>query len=149
MLLFCSKIARKNFKDGLTNPHIHFADTLHLVRSPIKEKHNALELNAGGYCKPNYDLLIKEQNDAHDAPEDVRALRKILFDAPLKLSRKNIVENSSAQSPVFPMQSKTSSTLIDEMNFFKHSTAKTPRVTGTKRILATTVKHFEEKNHEE
>lgn len=76
--------------------------SLHLVRSLIKEKHNILELNTDGYCKPNqgslYNHLIKEQYDAPDAPEDVRALRKILFDPPFNLSKKNIVENSSVTS---------------------------------------------------
>ena len=37
---------------------------------------------------------FKEQFDAHDALEDVRALRKILFESSLSLSRKYIVENS-------------------------------------------------------
>ncbi|CAH3035083.1 unnamed protein product [Pocillopora meandrina] len=63
---------------------------------------NTLELDSGGYCKPNqssiYNHLFKEQFDAYDALEDVRALRKILFESSLSLSRKNIVKNSSVIS---------------------------------------------------
>ena len=42
--------------------------------------------------------MFKEQFDAHDALEDVRALRKILFESSLNLPRKNIVENSNVIS---------------------------------------------------
>ena len=82
--------------------NVYFADSLHLMKKLIKNKHKALELDSGGYCKPNqssiYNHLFKEQFDAHDALEDVRALRKILFESSLSLSRKNIIENSSVIS---------------------------------------------------
>ena len=42
--------------------------------------------------------MFKEQFDANDALEDVKALRKILFESSLSLSRKNIIENSSVIS---------------------------------------------------
>ena len=79
------------------------ADSLHLVKKNlIKDKHKALELETGGYCKPNqsslYTYLFNEQFDSHDALEDVRALKKVLFDPSLSLSRKDIVENSSVTS---------------------------------------------------
>ena len=89
----------ENFKDGITDMNVYFADSLHLMKKLIKNKHKALELDSSGYCKPNqsnfYNHLFKEQFDAHDALENVRALRKILFGSSLSLSRKNIVENSS------------------------------------------------------
>ena len=73
----------ENFKDGITDMNVYFADSLHLMKKLIKNKHKALELDSGGYCKPNqssiYNYLFKEQFDAHDALENVRALRKILF----------------------------------------------------------------------
>ena len=88
----------KNFQDRIADMNVYFVDSLHLVKKLIKDKHKALELNAGGYCKPNqsslYTHLFKEQFNAHDALEDVRALRKILFESSLSLSRENIVENS-------------------------------------------------------
>ena len=92
----------KNFKDGITDMNVYFADSLYLMKKLIKNKHKALELDSGGYCKPNqssiYNHLFKDQFDAHVALEDVRALRKILFESSLSLSRKNIIENSSVIS---------------------------------------------------
>ena len=84
-----------NFKDSLTDMNIYFADSLHLVKNLIKDKHKALELETGGYCKPNqsslYTHLFNKQFDAHNALEDVRALKKILCDSSLSLYRKDIV----------------------------------------------------------
>ena len=72
------------------------------MKNLIKDKHKALELETGGYGKPNQSSLnthlLNEQFDAHDALEDVRALRKIIFESSLNLSRKDIVENSSVTS---------------------------------------------------
>ena len=92
----------KNFKDSITDMNVYFADSLHLVKKLIKDKHKALELETGGYCKPNqgslYTHLFKEQFDAHDALEDAKALRKILFESSLSLSRRYVVENSIVTS---------------------------------------------------
>ena len=69
------------------------------MKELINRKHKALELEKGGFCKPNqgslYTHLFNEQFDAHDALEDVTALRRIIFDSSLNLSRKTIVENSN------------------------------------------------------
>ena len=195
----------ENFKDSLTEMNIYFADSLHLVKNLIKDKHKALELETGGYCKPNqsslYTHLFNEQFDAHDALEDVRALRKILSESSLSLSRKDIVENSSVTSvshavknmlhldrrhellltfsdklfnasDTGPIKRSMVLNIVDSglsnddlhklyTTFGKKalvailsnppttSSAKTPRVTRTKRILAAIVKHLDEINHEE
>ena len=51
--------------------NVFFADSLHVVKNLTKDKHKALELDTGGYCKPNqgslYSHLFKEQFNAHDA----------------------------------------------------------------------------------
>ena len=82
----------KYFKDGITDMNVFFADSLNLMKKVIKNKHKALELDSDGYCKLNrssiYNHLFKEQFDVHDALEDVRALRNILFESSLSLSRK-------------------------------------------------------------
>ena len=81
-----------NFKNNLTEMNVYFADSQLLIKSLIKDKHTALELENGGFCKPNqgsiYTHLFNEQFDAHDALEDVKALRRILFDSSLSLSEK-------------------------------------------------------------
>ena len=99
--------------------NVHFGDSLHLMKDLIKDKHKALELEKGGFCKPNqgslYTHLFNKQFDAHDALEDVRALRRFIFDSSLNLSGKTPL------SLPFHKQLKTCSTLIDAMNFSKHS----------------------------
>ena len=181
--------------------HVYFADSLHLMKKLIKKKHKALELDSGGYCKPNQSIicnhLFKEQFDAHDALEDVRRLRKILFESSLSLSRKNIVENSSVISAPHavanmlyldqrhellltfsdnlfnvtdtgPIKRSMAQNIADSglsyddlhklytrfvvailSNPPTTSSAKTTRVTRTKRILAAIVRHFEETRNEE
>ena len=78
--------------------NVYFADSQHLMKSDIKGNHKALALDGGGFCKANqgslHTHLFKEQSNAHDALEDVRALRRIIFDSPLNLSKQSIVENS-------------------------------------------------------
>ena len=98
--------------------NVHFVDSQHLMKEFIKGKHEALELEKGGFCKPNqgslYTHLFNERFDAHDALEDVRALRRIIFDSALNFSRKTIVENSSVTAVSY-------ATLIDAMSFSRHS----------------------------
>ena len=182
--------------------NVYFADSLQRVKNLIKDKHKALEIETGGYCKPNqsslYTHLFNEQFDAHDALEDVRALRKILFESSLSLSRKDIVENSSITSvshavenmlhldrrhellstfsdklfntsDTGPIKRSMALNIADSGLFYDDnhklyttfgmvailsnpptsSSAKTPRVTRTKRILTAIVKHFDEISHEE
>ena len=51
----------------------------YIISQTIQDKHKALELDSGKYCKPNhgslYTHLFKEKFDAHDALEDVSAMR--------------------------------------------------------------------------
>ena len=109
-----------NFKNSLNDTNVYFADSLHLVKNLIKDKHKALEVETGGYCKPNqsslYTHLFNEQFDAHDASEDVRALRKFFLSHFLAFREKILLR--IPVSPVFPMQLKTCSTSINAMNFF-------------------------------
>ena len=195
----------KKFKDSITGMNVYFADSLHVVKNLIKDKHKALELDTGGYCKPNqgslYSRLFKEQFNAHDALEDVRALRKILFNSSLGLSRKYIVENSIVTSVPHAVENMLhldrrhellltfsdklfnatdtgpikrsmaqniaeSGLSYDDLHklyttFGKRalvailsnppttSSARTPRVTRTKRILASIVEHFDKNKSEE
>ena len=91
----------KKIQENLPNMNVYFADSQHLLKSLIKE-HAALTLAKGGFCKTNqaclYVNLFNEQLDAHDALEDVRALRRILFVSPLPLGEENLVEKSCVAS---------------------------------------------------
>jgi len=65
----------------------------------IKDKHSSLQNEQGQFPKPNqsslYEHLFKETFEAHDALEDVSALRKIMFSSRVALSNEIIVNRSS------------------------------------------------------
>ena len=44
------KNSDKNFKDGITDMNVYFADSLYLIKNLIKNKHKALELDSSEYC---------------------------------------------------------------------------------------------------
>ena len=86
------------FKKRLSSRNLFFADSLHLTHALIKAGNASLQID-GKPCKPNlsavFETLFQEKCNAHDALEDVRALHKILFDSPLKLTIAQIVNNSN------------------------------------------------------
>ena len=75
---------------------VWFADSLYLFKNLIKSQLPALRNAEGTFPKTNqsslYKTLFNQTFDAHDALEDVLALRKILFSSKLELSNKTIVE---------------------------------------------------------
>ena len=95
ILLRCAgeEIAKK-----LQSQDIWFADSLVLFKALIKSKLPSLCCPDGTFPKPNqsslYKALFGESFNAHDALEDVLALRKILFSSKLELSAETIVDQS-------------------------------------------------------
>ena len=86
------------FKQRLSSRNLFFADSLHLIRALTKAGNASLQID-GKACKPNlstvFETLFHEKFNAHDALEDVRAVHKILFDSPLKLTISQIINNSN------------------------------------------------------
>ena len=78
---------------------VWFDDSLSLFKKLIKSQLPALRNPDGTFPKTNQSSLDKtlfnQTFDAHDALEDVLALRKILFSSKLALSNRTIVENSA------------------------------------------------------
>ena len=78
---------------------VWLADSLYLFKKLIKSQLPALRNAEGTFPKTNQSSLNKtlfnQTFDAHDALEDVLALRKILFSPKLELSNRTIVENSA------------------------------------------------------
>ena len=76
---------------------IIFGDSLPLFRHLIKMKHPALIQSNGQSCSSSlpsmYDTLFGETYAAHEGPEDVRALQRILFSSPIKLTEHDIIDN--------------------------------------------------------
>ncbi|PFX24892.1 hypothetical protein AWC38_SpisGene10488 [Stylophora pistillata] len=81
---------------------IRFADTLTLMKSLIKSKHSSIQNAEGKFPKPGqssvYEHLFQATFDAHDALEDVIALRRILLSPRLALSDEMLVNRSSVIS---------------------------------------------------
>ena len=70
--------------------NVFFSDTLPVMKNLVKRKHPSLVLSDGSTVKLNqqsiYQTLFHEPFSAHDAMEDVRALRRIVFDSRLNIS---------------------------------------------------------------
>ena len=87
----------------LQSMNIFFGDSLALMKALVKSSHPCLIKSADGtISKTNqtalYETLFGETFDAHDALEDVLALRKLLFCSKLDLSTETIIDNSSVIS---------------------------------------------------
>lgn len=82
--------------------NVYFGDSQILVKHLLKDKHPALQLSESASCKSNqsalYSHLFKEEFEAHDALEDVKALRKILFHSALQMNKEKLVNYSGVIS---------------------------------------------------
>ena len=91
-------------KELLSSNNVFFADSLPLVRALIKAGNPSLNPE-GKACKTNlpavFQTVFNEQFAAHDALEDVLALRRVLFQSSLKLAVADIVNNSNVKSTSF------------------------------------------------
>ena len=74
---------------------ISFGDSLSMFEHFLKIKHPAFTQSSGKTCSSNqssiYEALFNEKFAAHDAKEDVIALRKILFSSPMNLTEEDII----------------------------------------------------------
>ena len=96
--------AGEQFASHLQSLDVWFADSIPLLKNLTKAKYPLLKNQDGSFPKINqssiYEALFNESFLAHDALEDVIALKiiifssKLLFSSKLKLPRKSIVENS-------------------------------------------------------
>ena len=84
-----------NLAAKLQSMNILFGDSLALMKALMKSSHPCLKRGDGTISKTNqtalYETLFGESFDAHDALEDVFALRKILFCSKLDLSTDTII----------------------------------------------------------
>ncbi|XP_068684754.1 uncharacterized protein [Montipora foliosa] len=91
----------KNIETVLLGHNSSIFDTPVLLRNSEK-KLPCLQNSDGTFPKSNksslYNFLFAKSFEAHDALEDVLALRKIIFESRLELSLKIIIENSGVVS---------------------------------------------------
>ena len=94
--------AGKSYDEQLDQMNVHFGDSLPLIKSLLQRQHAPLKLSNGEYCRANmssiYQCLFKHDFDAHDALEDVKALRKILFSPELAIDIKTILNGSQIKT---------------------------------------------------
>ena len=87
---FCEKLSRLN---------VFFADTLPVMKNLVKHKHPLLLSPDGSKVKLNqqsiYRTLFHEPFATHNSLEDVKALRRIVFDSRLNISEDMLTENMS------------------------------------------------------
>lgn len=90
------RYAGLDFKQTLSSMNVSFANSLHLVKTLTKSGHTSLNPEGKAH-KSNlpsvFKTLFVEHFQPHDALEDVRALRRVLFESPLKLTDADIVNN--------------------------------------------------------
>ena len=98
----------RSFADKLSMQNIVFADSLPLARTLLKALHPSLIQANNNLCKTDlsslYQCLFNDQFNAHDALEDVKALRRILFSSSLKLTDAEIVEKGNPRSAIFAFE---------------------------------------------
>ncbi|CAB3978115.1 exonuclease R569 [Paramuricea clavata] len=91
----------KLYDEQLDQINVNFGDSLLLIKSLIQSQHAPLKLTNRDYCRVNissvYQCLFKDEFNAHDALEDVKALRKI-FSPELAIDIRTIVNSSQIQT---------------------------------------------------
>ena len=85
------------FHEQLQSMNVCFGESLSIFEHLVERDHPALQQADGGRCALNqsaiYMCLFNEAFDAHDASEDVKALRRMLFSSPLQLPHNLIVNH--------------------------------------------------------
>ena len=100
-LLRCAGL---DFKQMLSSMNFSFVYSLHLLKTLTKNRHTSL--NLGGKARKSnlpsvFKTLFDEYFQAHYALEGVRALRRVLFKFPLKLTDEDIVININLKPASF------------------------------------------------
>ena len=100
-LLRCAGL---DFKQMLSSMNFSFVYSLHLLKTLTKNRHTSL--NLGGKARKSnlpsvFKTLFDDYFQAHYALEGVRALRRVLFEFPLKLTDEDIVININLKPASF------------------------------------------------
>jgi DNA polymerase III epsilon subunit-like protein len=94
--------AGHSFKQQLCSMNMYFGDSLSLIRSLLSQQHEPLKQSNGEFCQANlasvYKCLFNKDFNAHDALEDVIALRKILFSPEMAIDLQTLLDGSQMSS---------------------------------------------------
>ena len=86
------------FTSKLNEMKVLFGDSLPVLKVLRDEPNSPLQ-PATNKLGDVYETLFSEKFDAHDALEDVKALRKILFTTPLQVPNETLVSHGKCTSP--------------------------------------------------
>lgn len=89
--------AGPTFTCTLTKMKVLFADSLSLLKALRRQPNSPLK-SATNKLSDVYETLFSAKFEAHDALEDVKALRKILFTGPLQISGEQVVNHGNCVS---------------------------------------------------
>ena len=101
-------LERNNLLRVFLSINVLRVDSLKIVSKEMKQKDSSLQsCKSKSLSDLNFECLIKETFDAHDAAEDAAALSRVLFQSPLKVTHEKFIENSS-QAAAFAEEMKSS-----------------------------------------
>ena len=86
------------FTSNLNKMKVLFADSLPILKVLRGQPNRPLQA-ATNKLSDVYETLFSAKFDAHDALEDVKALRKILFSPPLQVPNDKLVNHGKCRSP--------------------------------------------------
>lgn len=86
------------FTSKLNEMKVLFGNSLPVLKVLRDEPNSPLQ-PATNKLGDVYETLFSDKFDAHDALEDVEALRKILFTAPLQVQNETLVSHGKCTSP--------------------------------------------------
>ena len=86
------------FTSNLNEMKVLFGDSLPILKVLRDEPNSPLQ-PATNKLGDVYETLFSDKFEAHDALEDVKALRKILFTAPLQVPNETLVSHGKCTSP--------------------------------------------------
>ena len=95
------------FSNQLEEMKVLFCDSLPVFKFLRSQPNNALKSSPNNKLACVYKALFNCDFLAHDALEDVKALRRILFTPPLELSTETIVNHGKTSSPNEAQQQST------------------------------------------
>ena len=101
-------LERNSLRTVFLSINVLRVDSLKIVSKEMKQKDSSLQsCKSKSLSDLNFECLIKETFDAHDAAEDAAALSRVLFQSPLKVTHEKFIENSS-QAAAFAEEMKSS-----------------------------------------
>ena len=95
------------FSNQLQEIKVLFSDSLPVLKFIRSHPNNVLKSSPNNKLGCVYKALFNGEFPAHDALEDVKALRRILFSSPLKASAETIVNNGKTSLPNEALQQST------------------------------------------